>query len=78
MPFTAKPVILSQMKPSGDREGMNHGDAPDNNLLTQTTLLGGGIFLGGLLTIVGGFLLKRSGKEDKKPWNLRYVRGKHF
>ncbi len=67
MPFTATPVILSQMKPSESHEGMNHGGAPDNNLLTHTTLLGGGIFLVGLLTIVGGFLLKRSRKEDKKP-----------
>ncbi|MGB7376147.1 MAG: efflux RND transporter periplasmic adaptor subunit, partial [Rivularia sp. (in: cyanobacteria)] len=66
MPFTATPVILSQMKPSESHEGMNHGGAPDNNLLTHTTLLGGGIFLIGLLTIVGGFLLKRSRKEDKK------------
>ncbi|MGB3637961.1 MAG: efflux RND transporter periplasmic adaptor subunit [Rivularia sp. (in: cyanobacteria)] len=67
MPFTATPVILSQMKPSESHEGMNHGGAPDNNLLTHTTLLGGGIFLIGLLTIVGGFLLKRSRKQDKKP-----------
>ena len=66
MPLTATPIILSQMKPSDNHEGMNHGDAPDNNLLTQTTLLGGGIFLIGLLTIAGGFLLKRSRKEDKK------------
>ena len=66
MPFTAKPVILSQMKPYVNHEGMNHGGA-QNNLLSNTALLGGGIFLIGLLTVAGGFLLRRSRKEDKKP-----------
>ncbi|MBV6625145.1 MAG: efflux RND transporter periplasmic adaptor subunit [Rivularia sp. (in: Bacteria)] len=66
MPFTAKPVILSQMKPSDTHEGMNHGAVPDNNLLTHTALLGGGIFLVGLLVILGKSLFKRSRKEDKK------------
>ncbi|BAY86065.1 hypothetical protein NIES267_55710 [Calothrix parasitica NIES-267] len=66
MPLTATPIILSQMKPSDNHEGMNHGGAQDNNLLTHTALLGGGIFLVGLFVIAGRFLLKRSRKEDKK------------
>ncbi|WP_414620348.1 hypothetical protein [Calothrix sp. CCY 0018] len=67
MPFTATSVILSQMKPSENHEGMNHGAAQNHNLVSHTALLGGGIFLIGLLLVFSRFLLKRSPKKHKKP-----------